>query len=577
MTGDSTTTALFTPDRQLKELSRQILLVHNQIRDSRANVPPETLTRLTQLATHLENISRHVSRHEDELKDLHALADIGRIVNSSLELNDVLRIVMDTIIRLTGAERGFLMLRDENGELKIRIARNWEQESIDPSEFAISRTIINRVLDENIPIVTTNAQEDPRFGGQASIIAYNLRSILCVPLKVKDEITGVIYADNRIRSGIFTENERDLLAAFANQAAVAIENAQLFESVRRTLAEVTELKNLMDNVFASIASGVITADIQDQITLCNRAAEAILGKPSAEIIGKPLTQCLPPIGEQLNRSIAQVRTTEQPILGMEISSELPERGEVSLRFNLSPLKDANQSTQGVAIVLDDLTERKRLEAQRRLFEKMVSPAVIDQLDPDALQLGGKRGMITTLFADVRGFTSFSETLAPEQLVSILNQYLAAAAEAILVQEGTVDKFMGDAVMAWFNAPIPQADHTLRAVKAALGIRDSIAALHRQLPPEFHLGFGVGIHYGPAVLGLVGTEKRIDYTAIGDSINTAKRIQENAAAGQILISEDAYKLVRRKVAARSVDPIQAKGKRKPVKVYEITGLKKSLFG
>ena len=577
MTGDSTTTALFTPDRQLKELSRQILLVHNQIRDSRANVPPETLTRLTQLATHLENISRHVSRHEDELKDLHALADIGRIVNSSLELNDVLRIVMDTIIRLTGAERGFLMLRDENGELKIRIARNWEQESIDPSEFAISRTIINRVLDENIPIVTTNAQEDPRFGGQASIIAYNLRSILCVPLKVKDEITGVIYADNRIRSGIFTENERDLLAAFANQAAVAIENAQLFESVRRTLAEVTELKNLMDNVFASIASGVITADIQDQITLCNRAAEAILGKPSAEIIGKPLTQCLPPIGEQLNRSIAQVRTTEQPILGMEISSELPERGEVSLRFNLSPLKDANQSTQGVAIVLDDLTERKRLEAQRRLFEKMVSPAVIDQLDPDALQLGGKRGMITTLFADVRGFTSFSETLAPEQLVSILNQYLAAAAEAILVQEGTVDKFMGDAVMAWFNAPIPQADHTLRAVKAALGIRDSIAALHRRLPPEFHLGFGVGIHYGPAVLGLVGTEKRIDYTAIGDSINTAKRIQENAAAGQILISEDAYKLVRRKVAARSVDPIQAKGKRKPVKVYEITGLKKSLFG
>ena len=527
MTGDSTTTALFTPDRQLKELSRQILTIHNQIRDSSARVPEGTLTRLSQLATHLDNISKHVSRHEDELKDLHALADIGRIVNSSLELNDVLRIVMDTIIRLTGAERGFLMLRDEDGELKIRIARNWEQESIDPSEFAISRTIINRVLDENIPIVTTNAQEDPRFGGQASIIAYNLRSILCVPLKVKDEITGVIYADNRIRSGIFTESDRDLLAGFANQAAVAIENAQLFESVRRTLAEVTELKNLMDNVFASIASGVITADIEDQITLCNRAAEAILGKPSENIIGRDLSECIPPIGEQLHQSITQVRTTEQPILGLEISSYLPERGDIDLRFNLSPLKDAHQATQGVAIVLDDLTERKRLEAQRRLFEKMVSPAVIDQLDPDALQLGGKRAMITTLFADVRGFTSFSERLAPEQLVSILNQYLAAAAEAILMQEGTVDKFMGDAVMAWFNAPIPQEDHTLRAVRAALGIRDAIAALHRQLPPEFHLGFGVGIHYGPAVLGLVGTEKRIDYTAIGDSINTAKRIQENA--------------------------------------------------
>jgi len=572
MTDDSTTTSMFMPDRQLKELSRQILSVRNQLRDSRTNIPEDILTRLNHLATHLDNISKQVSSHEDERKDLRALADIGRIVNSSLDLNDVLRIVMDTIIRLTGAERGFLMLKDGNDDLTIRIARNWEQESIDSSEFAISRTVINRVAEENKPIVTTNAQEDPRFGGQASIIAYNLRSILCVPLKVKDELTGVIYADNRIRTGIFTESERDLLAAFANQAAVAIENAQLFESVRRTLAEVTELKNLMDNIFASIASGVITADVADEITLCNRAAESILGKSASDIIGRALTDCLPPIGEQLCESVSYVRSTDQAILGLEINSLLPERGEVDLRFNLSPLKDAHESTQGVAIVLDDLTERKRLEAQRRLFEKMVSPAVINQLNPNAIQLGGERGMITTMFSDVRGFTSFSESVAPEQLVSILNQYLAAAAEAILVHEGTVDKFMGDAVMAWFNAPIPQADHTIRAVKAALLMRQTIEELHKQLPPEFQLGFGTGIHYGPAVLGLVGTEKRIDYTAIGDSVNTAKRIQENAAKGQILISEDAYKLVTGQIVVQKVNPIHAKGKRQPLNVYEVIRLR-----
>jgi len=571
MKDDSTTTTMFMPDRQLKELSRQILAVRNQIQDSRTNVPEELLSRLSHLATHIDNISKQVSRHEEERKDLRALADIGRIVNSSLDLNDVLRIVMDTIIRLTGAERGFLMLRDDSGDLTIRIARNWERESIDSSEFAISRTVINRVSEENKPIVTTNAQEDPRFGGQASIIAYNLRSILCVPLKVKDELTGVIYADNRIRTGIFTESERDLLAAFANQAAVAIENAQLFESVRSTLAEVTELKNLMDNIFASIVSGVITADVEDQITLCNRAAESILGKSAPDIIGQALTDCLPPIGEQLCESVFQVRSTDQPILGLEINSDLPERGEVDLRFNLSPLKDATETTQGVAIVLDDLTERKQLEAQRRLFEKMVSPAVINQLNPNALQLGGERGMITTIFADVRGFTSFSEKLAPEQLVSILNKYLAAAAESILIHEGTVDKFMGDAVMAWFNAPIPQEDHTLRAVKAALGLRNSIEELHKNFPPEFQLGFGVGIHFGPAILGLVGTEKRIDYTAIGDSVNTAKRIQENASKGQILISDDAFKLVSDQIVVQKVEPILAKGKRQPLKVYEVIHL------
>ena len=108
---------------------------------------------------------------------------------------------MDTIVRLTEAERGFLMLRNEQGEMETRIARNWEQESINKSEFAISRTIIERVIQGGEAVLTTNAREDPRFGGQESIIAFNLRSILCVPLMVKTDLIGVIYTDNRIRTG----------------------------------------------------------------------------------------------------------------------------------------------------------------------------------------------------------------------------------------------------------------------------------------------------------------------------------------------------------------------------------------
>jgi adenylate cyclase len=514
--------------------------------------------------------------------NLIALTDVIQAINSSLEIDEVLRIVMDTIIRLTKAERGFLMLRNERNEFVTRIARNWEQESIDKNESAISRTVINRVVSEGQPVLTTNAQEDPRFGGQESIIIYNLRSILCVPLKVKGAATGVIYADNRIHAGIFTETERDLLLTFANHAAVALENARLFESVRRTLAEVTELKNLMDNVFASIISGVITADIQHKISLCNRAAYSILGKTNQDMIGHSLEEIFThtvdaPIANQIFQEIETVRRTDQHIVGKELNITLPSRGPISLSLNLSPLKDASLATQGVAIVVDDLTEKKRLEAQRRLFERMVSPAVISQLDPDKLQLGGKRLEITTLFADIRGFTSFSEKVSAEQLVNVLNRYLAAAAEAVLAQEGTIDKFLGDAVMAWFNAPIPQADHTLRAVKAALGIRASVQRLQHQLPPEFRLSFGAGIYYGEAVLGLVGTEKRLEYTAIGDSVNTAKRVQENAAANQILIGDSAYAFVADKVEARLVEPVQAKGKREPVKVYEVIGLKKEAMG
>ncbi len=509
--------------------------------------------------------------------NLLALTDVIQAINSSLELNEVLRIVMDTIIRLSRAERGFLMLRNESGEFVTHIARNWEQESIDPSESAISRTVIRRVVSDGQPVLTTNAQEDPRFGGQESIIIYNLRSILCVPLKVKGELTGVIYADNRIHAGIFSETEKDLLVTFANHAAVALENARLFESVRRTLAEVSELKNLMDNVFASIVSGVITADVHHKISLCNRAAQAILGKSNQDLTGHTLEEVLTPavggsVTQEIFREIEVVQRTDQHVVGKELSFMLPSRGQVSLSLNVSPLKDASLATQGIAIVVDDLTEKRRLEAQRRLLERMVSPVVLEQLNPDELQLGGKRTTITTLFADVRGFTSFSEKVDPEQLVSVLNRYLAAAAEAVLAQEGTIDKFLGDAVMAWFNAPIPQPDHTLRAVRAALGIRAAVQRLQHQFPPEFQLSFGAGIEFGEAVLGWVGTEKRLEYTAIGDSVNTSKRVQENANPNQILITETAYRFVADKIDARLVEAIRAKGKSKPLRVYEIIGLK-----
>ena len=205
---------------------------------SGADLPAEFREKLAQLSSGLNNLSRQAAENTLERDNLLALAHIGQVVNSSLKLDDVLRIVMDTIVRLTGAERGFLMLRDAQSEFSIRIARNWEQETVEAGEFAISRTVVNRVVAEGQPILTTNAQEDPRFDSQASIIAYNLRSILCVPLKVKGELIGVIYADNRMRTGLFSEAQRDLLAAFSDQAAVAIDNARLFETQQRLTEEL---------------------------------------------------------------------------------------------------------------------------------------------------------------------------------------------------------------------------------------------------------------------------------------------------------------------------------------------------
>lgn len=572
MTTDTTRTRPSTIHDQLLTLGALAGKTRTELSASKLNLPKDTSENLHHLQVTLEQISEKIEVFQTEHANMMALAQIGQVINSSLELDEVLRIVMDNIVRLTKAERGFLMLRDEKGEMVARIARNWEMESINSAEKNVSRTVVQRVIDSGESIVTTNAQEDQRFVGQESIVAFNLRSILCVPLKVKNDLIGVIYADNRIRAGIFAETEKDLLEAFANQAAVAIDNARLFSSLKQTLEEVTELKNLMDNVFASIASGVITADFQDNITLANKAAENILGATNEEIIGHHLNDALSSVSSELEPHLQEVRKTDKAIVDLEISHKSEKRGNVDWRLNLSPLKDASQKTQGVAIVLDDLTERKKLEAQRRLFERMVSPAVIDQLDPNSLQLGGKRTEITTLFADIRGFTTFSESNSPEKLVTILNLYLAAMAEAVLSQEGTIDKFMGDAIMAWFNAPVPQKDHTLRAVKTALAIRDSVEKLYKELPQDAHLAFGVGVHVGDAVLGLIGTEKRLEYTAISDSVNTAKRIQENSAKNQILISKDAYELVKKHVEVKPHAEMSMKGKTQPIEVYEVIGLK-----
>lgn len=169
--------------------------------------------------------------HRDR-QQLATLFEVSQLVNSTLQLDDLLQIVMDRAITVTGAERGFLMLRDEtSGSLHFSVARNLRQQDVEESSFQVSRSVVNRVAEEGEPVLTDNASEDPRFVDSVSIATYILRSILCVPLQVKNRTIGVLYVDNRVRIAHFTPDDLTLLTAFANQAAVAIENARLFEHV----------------------------------------------------------------------------------------------------------------------------------------------------------------------------------------------------------------------------------------------------------------------------------------------------------------------------------------------------------
>jgi PAS domain S-box-containing protein len=574
MEDNSSTASNIYMDQKLEYMKALINGMQAKLEGDEQRYPPLITEGILQLSSEVDTLRKISKRLEEDRKSLRALAQIGQVVNSTLELDIVLQIVMDTIVRLTHAERGFLMLKDNTGILKTRVARNWEQESLPDSELTFSSTIVNSVIANGKPLLTTNAQQDPRFVGQESVIAFNLRSIMCVPMKTKDEITGVIYTDNRIKTGMFGNKDLDLLVGFANQASFAIENARLFDSVRRTLDEVSRLKSLMDHVFASVASGVLTIDLNGRILTCNKAAETILGKNSVELFNQSLAHEIPSLALAIRPAIAQLVGADQTNQSLESNLRLPVRGEVSLQLKLTPLKDGQDNTQGVVIVMDDLTDKKRLEEQRKLFEKMVSPAVIAQLETSNYQMGGRRTEITVLFADLRGFTNLSEEINSEELVAILNRYLANAAEAILQEGGTIDKFLGDAVMAWFNAPVKQSDHVLRAIRSAVAIHKGETKIHKELAQKTRLRSGIGIHCGPAIMGLIGMEERMDYTAIGDTVNIAKRLQESSLPGTILISEDVYRRAGNILKIKPLEQIQAKGKREPINVFEVIGFNPS---
>lgn len=222
-----------------------------------------------------------------------------------------------------------------------------------------------------------------------------------------------------------------------------------------------------------------------------------------------------------------------------------------------------------------LAERNKRKQVLNAFQKYVAPQVVEELSKSGefqLVLGGECRQIACLFVDIRGFTPLSESLEPQQVVAILNEYLSLTTQAVFHHNGTLDKFIGDATMAFFNAPFDLSDYVYKAVCVALEINAGAGELEQKLMKQFgkSVGFGIGIHCGPAVVGNIGCDFRMDYTAIGDTVNTAARLESNAKRGQILISEAVYKAVKERIAAEEVGVIPLKGKSNGIMVYSVLG-------
>ncbi|NQU08528.1 MAG: GAF domain-containing protein, partial [Candidatus Abyssubacteria bacterium] len=360
--------------------------------------------------------------------------EASKHIISGFDLEKRLDLVMDSALEVLQAERGFLMLKNEDTEeLEVVVKRTIGGEELD--ELGLSMSVANEVARKGEPILTTNASSDPKLKKRGSIILHKILSIMCVPLKLEDRVLGVIYLDSRIAENAFDESDQELFSAFASLSAIAIESARLFQRLQYE---------------------------------------------------------------------EKVRTT--------MSRSLP-----------------------VPVV-----------------EMLMK-------NPEDWIPGGTLQKVTVMFSDIRGFTAMSAQMTPNETMDMLNEYFDEMSKIIFAHQGTIDKFMGDAIMAIFGAPFSYGDDADRAVMTAIAMIRKVRALNECAEERGRRAFdiGIGINTGTAIAGNVGSLDRMDYTVIGDMVNTAFRLTSAAGRNEILISKETFENIQIEIDVGDMGLIKTK--------------------
>jgi adenylate cyclase len=397
-----------------------------------------------------------------ELQALRRKADIlamlyqlTRTFNSVFDLETLFDKATDITFRVTPADRVVALLGDtpvgagECAKLKPVGARTRLNGADDSAaSFAISRTILNKVLGERVALLSQDAAADAQLAHAKSIVSQGVRSTICAPLVTESGVHGVIYADRLDPAAVFTRDDLEFISALASQTAVAVESAR-----------------------------------------------------------------------------AHARLAREEVARANYSRFLPE------------------------YVVTQMLEH-----------------------PESFKLGGTNQTVTVLFADVRGFTRLSEHAPPERVVQLLNRYFTAMTEIIFAHGGTLDKFIGDGLMALFGAPNVTPRDATNATAAAVAMQRQMESLNTELRsaglPE--IGVGIGLHAGEATVGYIGSERRSEYTAIGDTVNLAARLESTAVGGQILLSAAAAEAASAhgQFAMRRQPPVTVKNRVQPVEIFEV---------
>jgi class 3 adenylate cyclase len=275
------------------------------------------------------------------------------------------------------------------------------------------------------------------------------------------------------------------------------------------------------------------------------------------------------------------------ILGLEGIYRNKEK-ELDYSLNISPLKTPRGKKEGLTLLFTNQTREKELKQtvqavseDRRvikdMFARYMSQEVMENLmeTPDSIKLGGDKRIATVFFADIRGYTSFSEDREPEEIVEILNEYFSEAIQGIIQYKGYIDKFIGDCIMAVWGVPMmPDKDDAFNAVSCALSLQEMVRSAKRKFfrKAASRLRIGIGINTGPLVAGNLGSMQRMDYSVIGDTVNLAARLESIAGPDEVIIAHETRNQIKDRFLFEERPPVKVKGKDKPVKIYNILGRK-----
>jgi len=514
----------------------------------------------TQASITLQNtqlLEQAKKEHDKELEFLDLVSD----VTSELDLGTLLQRVMREATRMLNANRSTLFLNDEKtNELWSQVGEGLEAKEIRfPNHMGIAGTVFLSAESMNIPHAYADLRFNPSFDKQTG---YFTRSILCVPVVNKNgKVIGVTQVLNK-KGGVFNSEDESRLRAFTAQISIALENAKLFDDIQN-------MKNYNESMLESMSNGVITLDDELNIVTCNAAGLSIFGVTQQDILHQQASAFFCPPNDWVFDKIRSVQETRSSNITMDAELTFGNK-KISANLTALPLLSPEQEELGTLLLVEDISTEKRLKGT---MVKYMDPAIADSLlDSGEDVLGGKSTTATVLFSDIRSFTTLTEELGAQGTVSLLNDYFTIMVDCIQREEGMLDKFIGDAIMAAFGLPINHNDDEDRAVRVAIAMIKELDTWNsnREKTGGKPVHIGIGINTDTIVSGNIGSPKRMDYTLIGDGVNLAARLESACKqyAASILISEHTYNKLHGTYRIRDVDLVIVKGKTKPVRIYEV---------